>query len=235
MSHVSAAFRVFPEPPFTPELIADFHGGALDPALAQHVQQRLPDDPDAMATLASLEATVDALLGAPPADVVVPPEVRTASEATLARLERTDPVLVPDPAVAPEPLTRRRTGLLGVAATVAAVLAAGIGVGALLLPSRPASPDSAGVVAPADTAARLAAARAPQTEPLDINRLARCLTANRLGGRGIVGAGYLVYGGAPAQVILTPTGQPGRFNALITRRDCDAGKPGTIARTVVGE
>ena len=58
MSQVSAASRAFPEPPFTPELIADFHAGALDEALAHHVQQRLPDDPEAMETLAALDATV---------------------------------------------------------------------------------------------------------------------------------------------------------------------------------
>lgn len=242
MSHVNAASRAFPEPPFTPELIADFHAGALDDALAQHVQQRLADDPEAMGTLASLDATVDALRGLSTAETLVPPELRAASEATLARLEQTSPSVVGVSAVVPAaapipgaPPRRSHTALLAIAAMVAGVLAAGIGIGVLLLPGRAASPDAAGEVPPADAAVLLAAARAPQTEPLDVNRLARCLTANRLSGQSIVGAGYLVYEGSPAQVILTPSGRPGRFHALITRRDCDAGRPATIARTVVGD
>ncbi|HNP56432.1 MAG TPA: hypothetical protein PK331_07830 [Gordonia sp. (in: high G+C Gram-positive bacteria)] len=231
---MSAASRAFPEPPFTPELIADFHAGALDEALAHHVQQRLPDDPEAMETLAALDATVEALRTSS-VETVVPSELRATSEATLARLELTSPAVTPAPVLPSGPAPHRRhTALLAVAAMVTGVLAAGIGIGVLLLP-RPTSSGSAGEVPAAEAAVLLAAARAPQTEPLDINRLARCLTANRLGGQSIVGAGYLDYEGAPAQVILTPTGQSGRFHALITRRDCDAGRPGTIARTVIGE
>lgn len=235
MSHVSAASREFPEPPFTPELIADFHAGALDDALAHHVQTRLPDDPEAMETLAALDATVEALRTAS-VETVIPPELRATSEATLARLELTSPAVTPAPVLPSGPAPHRRhTALLAVAAMVTGVLAAGIGIGVLLLPARPTSSGSASEVPAAEAAVLLAAARAPRTEPLDVNRLARCLTANRLGGQSIVGAGYLDYEGAPAQVILTPTGQSGRFHALITRRDCDAGRPSTIARTVIGE
>ena len=198
------------------------------------MQQRLPDDPEAMETLAALDATVEALRTSS-VETVVPSELRATSEATLARLELTSPAVTPAPVLPSGPAPHRRhTALLAVAAMVTGVLAAGIGIGVLLLP-RPTSSGSAGEVPAAEAAVLLAAARAPQTEPLDINRLARCLTANRLGGQSIVGAGYLDYEGAPAQVILTPTGQSGRFHALITRRDCDAGRPGTIARTVIGE
>ena len=198
------------------------------------MQQRLPDDPEAMETLAALDATVEALRTSS-VETVVPSELRATSEATLARLELTSPAVTPAPVLPSGPAPHRRhTALLAVAAMVTGVLAAGIGIGVLLLP-RPTSSGSAGEVPAAEAAVLLAAAWAPQTEPLDINRLARCLTANRLGGQSIVGAGYLDYEGAPAQVILTPTGQSGRFHALITRRDCDAGRPGTIARTVIGE
>ena len=73
---------------------------------------------------------------------------------------------------------------------VTGVLTAGIGIGVLLLP-RPTSSGSAGEVPAAEAAVLLAAARAPQTEPLDAQSPGRCLTANRLGGQSIVGAGYL--------------------------------------------
>ncbi|WP_161925693.1 anti-sigma factor family protein [Gordonia crocea] len=224
---MSEMSRVFPEPPFAPELIADLHAGALEDDLATHIRSRLDADPDARDLLESLDATVDALGGLPAPAVTVPEEVRAASERTLARLaqQRSAPA-------APRP--RHGALLLGAAAGVC-VVAAGVAVAALMSPGNPASPDSADEVAAAETASLLAAVRAPQSVALDANRLARCLTANRLGDVGVVGAGYLTYRGRPAQVILTPTGQAGRFNALVTTRDCDAGKPGTLARAVVTE
>ncbi len=231
MSHVSEVPRVFPEPPFTPELIAMFHAGALADDEAAHVRARLSDDPDARDTLASLDATVDALAGTPPAPVAIPASLRAASEATLQRLEQG--------AAAGEDWAdrhrRRHGGLLMAAAAVLAVIGGGILTAVLLNPQRSVAPASVRQVDAADTAALLAAAHAPQLEELDANRLARCLRANRMAGASVVGAGYLVYDGRPAQVILTPTGHPGRFNALITNRNCDAGRPGTIARAVIGD
>ena len=157
MSQVSAASRAFPEPPFTPELIADFHAGALDEALAHHVQQRLPDDPEAMETLAALDATVEALRTSS-VETVVPSELRATSEATLARLELTSPAVTPAPVLPSGPAPHRRhTALLAVAAMVTGVLAAGIGIGVLLLP-RPTSSGSAGEVPAAEAAVLLAAA-----------------------------------------------------------------------------
>ena len=224
MSHVSEVSRVFPEPPFAPELISDFHAGAPDDDLAAHVQAELAQDPGAQELLAALDATVAELRGLPAPEVVIPVQVRAATEATLVQLGS---------ARADRP-ARHTTGLL-IAAAVLAVLAGGILVAQLMSPARPVLPDAVRPVASADTASLLAAVRGPQVEALDANRLARCLTAHRLGGVGVVGAGYLVYQGRPAQVILTPTGRPGQFNALVTTRDCDAGKPGTIARAIVAE
>lgn len=225
MSHVSEVSRVFPEPPFAPELIAEFHAGALDDALNAHVQAHLPEDPDAQELLAALDETVDALRTMEPPAVAVPDQVRAASETTLAGFRRGAGSAAP----------RRVVGLLLVAAAVLAVLAAGALAAELMSPRRSADPHSAQLVPAADTSALLAAVRAPQSEAIDANRLARCLIANRMGGAGVIGAAYIVYGGRPAQVILTPTGRPGEFNALVTTRDCDAGKPGTIARAVVTE
>ncbi|MFT3901512.1 MAG: hypothetical protein QM728_14880 [Gordonia sp. (in: high G+C Gram-positive bacteria)] len=229
---MSEASRVFPEPPFAPELIADLHAGVLDDDLAAHVRSRLPEDPQAAETLAALEATVSALHGAPAPEVEVSPELRAASEATLASLESDDAPTAPIPAPS---RGRRFSAAWLIAAAVAGVLIGGAAVAALMAPGRPASPDAGEPVATGDAANLLAAARAPQTEAMDANRLARCLTANGMGGAAIVGAGYLDYRGRPAQVILTPAGKAGKFTALVTTRDCDAGKPHTIARTTVGD
>ncbi|MBM7368735.1 hypothetical protein [Gordonia hydrophobica] len=44
-----------PEPPYSTELLADFHAGVLDPRTHDHVQQRLPADPHAAEVLAALD------------------------------------------------------------------------------------------------------------------------------------------------------------------------------------
>ncbi|MFT4202151.1 hypothetical protein [Gordonia sp. (in: high G+C Gram-positive bacteria)] len=233
---MSEAFRTFPEPPFAPELIADLHAGVLDDELAAHVRTRLPEDPAARDTLAALDATVAALAGRPAPEVDVPPEVRATSEATLHRLETADVPTEPIPAPVRTPTPGRKFSAAWlVAAAVFGVFLGGVAMAVIMAPGGPAAPDAGDQVATGDAASLVAAAHAPQTEPMDANRLARCLTANRLGGAAIVGAGYLDYRGRPAQVILTPADKPGKFHALVTTRDCDAGKPGTLARALVGD
>ncbi|GAB11716.1 hypothetical protein GOARA_087_00090 [Gordonia araii NBRC 100433] len=234
MSDESEVSQALPEPPFAPELIADLHAGLLDEKTADHVRARLPEDPDAQETLDSLTATVEALRGTPAPAVAVPPELRAASEATLARLAGS-PTEPPADDVTPSRSGSRFSTAWLVAAAVVGVLLGGVAVAAVMTPGRLTAPPGGQVVTNTDVAPLLAAARAPQAEPIDPNRLARCLAANRLRGAAIIGAGYLDYRGHDAQVILTPTGQPGRFNALVTTRDCDAGKPGTLARAVVAE
>ena len=44
-----------PEPPYSTDLLADFHAGALDPETHEHVRRRLPADPHAAEVLASLD------------------------------------------------------------------------------------------------------------------------------------------------------------------------------------
>lgn len=236
MSHVSDVSRVFPEPPFAPEVIADLHAGALDDDVAAHVRSRLPQDPAAQQVLESLQATTAALNGLPAPDVVVPESVRAASEETLGRLEEAGPAPTEEtPEEDVSGPSRRFSAIWLVAAAVVGVFLGGVLVAVLMAPGQLTAPRAGQQVATADTAALLAAAHGPQSESLDANRLARCLLANRWGGKAVVGAGYLDYRGVPAQVILTPAGTPGRFDALVTTRDCDAGKPGTLAHAVVGE
>ena len=47
----------WPEPPFAPELLAEFQAGVLPQALSEHIATRLPNDPRGREVLAALEST----------------------------------------------------------------------------------------------------------------------------------------------------------------------------------
>lgn len=55
VSHAHSFNRGLPEPPYSTELLAQFHAGALDPATHEHIQQRLAADPHAAEVLAALD------------------------------------------------------------------------------------------------------------------------------------------------------------------------------------
>ncbi|ALG86462.1 hypothetical protein [Gordonia phthalatica] len=44
-----------PEPPYSTEVLAEFHAGTLDPVTEEHVRRRLPEDPHAADVLAALD------------------------------------------------------------------------------------------------------------------------------------------------------------------------------------
>ena len=66
----------YPTPPFSTDLLVDFHSGLLDPDMAEHVRGRIADDPDAQRILTALDATADDLDSLRGEEIPIPPDVR---------------------------------------------------------------------------------------------------------------------------------------------------------------
>lgn len=54
-SHTRTFDLGLPEPPYSTEVLAAFHAGALDPVVAEHVRRRLPEDPHAAEVIAAFD------------------------------------------------------------------------------------------------------------------------------------------------------------------------------------
>ncbi|GAA1483122.1 hypothetical protein GCM10009624_35620 [Gordonia sinesedis] len=78
----------YPEPPYSPELLADLHAGILPDDVAAHITARLPDDPAARQVLAALDRTRADLRGAPLDIGGVPTSVDARTRDTLAAIRR---------------------------------------------------------------------------------------------------------------------------------------------------
>lgn len=159
------------EPPFSVELLADLHAGALPDDVAAYVASRLDDDPHARRILAALDRTVADLRSAPLGEVDVPQVVADRTRETLAAIRAgstrpasraAEPVRTrsqhPAPVVALQPTTparhrraRGRRTLVAalVAAVVVVIAAASVG---LIVTSRHNAPTRPVQAAPsADT------------------------------------------------------------------------------------
>ncbi|GAA4669842.1 hypothetical protein [Gordonia humi] len=66
----------YPTPPFSTDLLVDFHSGLLDPDVAEHVRVGVADDPDAQRILAALDATTEDLASLRGEEIPIPPDVR---------------------------------------------------------------------------------------------------------------------------------------------------------------
>ncbi|MGO3325638.1 anti-sigma factor family protein [Gordonia sp. (in: high G+C Gram-positive bacteria)] len=65
-----------PSPPYSTEVLIDFHSGQLDPATADRVRAAIADDPDAQRILAALDATNADLELIRDEELPIPPAVR---------------------------------------------------------------------------------------------------------------------------------------------------------------
>lgn len=73
----------YPEPPYSDELLADLHAGALPDDVAAHVRRRIVNDPAAAQVLDALDRTGESLRELPLDSTPVPPEVDSRIAATL--------------------------------------------------------------------------------------------------------------------------------------------------------
>ena len=63
-------------PPYSTEVLIDFHAGQLEPAAADRVRAGIADDPDAQRILAALDATNADLESLRGEELPIPPDVR---------------------------------------------------------------------------------------------------------------------------------------------------------------
>lgn len=80
-----------PAPPYSADILADLHAGALPDPVAAHIRSQIVDDAAAQSILAALDRTSDDLRSAGPTPVTAPDQVRADVAATLAALAREGP------------------------------------------------------------------------------------------------------------------------------------------------
>ncbi len=250
----------YPEPPYSEELLADFHAGALPDDVTAHLRRRIADDPSALRVLAALDRTTDALHARPLEPVRVPEDVDAKITSTLAAI-RAESVPAASHAAAhtsAEPVVdlaqrrrRRSPSRARIAAIVvgtAAAVALLVGVVTAALTTTDNAPDR-GVLAQrssastatsgldgVEKAAALSVLGKRAHAPFGSDAaLRRCTAANGVpASTPVLGSGEITVGGSTQAVILLGTGVAGRFDALVVDRDCDTGNPATVSRTRLG-
>lgn len=247
------AWRSLLDPPYSLELLADLHAGALEDDLAEQLWPRVVADPDAAAVLVALDDTVEQLHGmaALPPSVPMPAELAARIDELLAA--QTTPTLASCTELGAARTRRARRGtylgigVLTAAAAAAAVFALGTGLGSRDIvgtpqagppaeqapPARPTPLDlGSGALGPQ----ALAAVGKQDLGPLsDKPTLAGCLQANGLLPTITpIGASEVVLDGRPGVLLLLPTGRPAVFTALVVGPECAVGNPATRQRMEIG-
>lgn len=229
----------FPDPPYSPELLADLDADHFAPDVAAHIRDRITDDPDAQRTLAALGRVRTELTA--PIVVETPPDwVNDRTQHTLAAIRQDLSRTGGSPRRRP---VRRFTALLA----AAAALVVAVTVAALVLfasgardvaPSMHAHPSTAvpPQATPVDVTAALSVLGRTDGAPFSSTAaLRRCTAANDISAdTPVLGSGPVQLDGSADAVILLGTGVAGRFLALVVGRDCDTGNPATVSRTVIG-
>ncbi len=259
-------------PPWSLEVVADFHADALDAVTTEELRPRLLEEPEAAEVLAALDATradLDAFArddGACP----LPDDVAARIETALADEARTGPSAAHDGPAPRESsvvdldaalLRSRRTGgrsnrrrfgwTAAVVASAAAVLGA-VALGTPVLERTSGEPHAIEPKAPAPAEPGPLALRGEDvtlsgrqlasvlgTEQYtatlsDPERLIACLQANGVDSGTPMGAREITVDGRPAQLLVLPTGEIGRFRLLAVGPRCGPGNPATISDTTVG-
>ncbi|NMO02579.1 hypothetical protein HH308_15295 [Gordonia sp. TBRC 11910] len=223
----SAGATGLPEPPYSPELLADLHADALEPDVAAHVRARIVDDPAAQETLASLDRTRAILRRLPVVERELPPAVRAATDRTLATIAADQ---------RRRSARQRRVRAVAVAASLLIVAAIAPTAWRVTRSDDPATPVARpSSVSPSEAATALSFVGRSTTAPLTMTALRRCTAANGVpASTPVVGSGEARIREQPSIVILLATRHAGRFDVLIVALDCDTGNPATIARSTIG-
>ncbi|MFW0783732.1 hypothetical protein AAFP35_04375 [Gordonia sp. CPCC 206044] len=234
-----------PQPPYSPDVLADFHAGVLPPDVADEVWSAINDDPDAQAVLRALDRTTADLRAMPLPATPMPSSVAALTRATLDQIDDETAGTGSVTSIDRGRHQRRRRWMLaggGVAAAAVAVLA--FSVGTLRPTDTDADPDmGTPVAAPAehhlDAGEKMSALTVlghDDFAPFPTEAaLRRCTAANGVpDSTTVLGSGPITLRGGDAVVILLSTGVAGRFDALVVGPDCAVGRPSTISRTLIG-
>lgn len=230
----------FPRPPYSDDLLADLHAGALDDELAQRLWPLVRQDHHAMAVIDRLDAVKARLhaWGEEPATEPIPPDVAARLDATLHGLAQHHGE------------SRRNRRILAVAgigaaaalAVVFALVLRGVGaaddtVGPPLASGVPPSQDDS---LPGQNALTPASLRelvgATGLGPLsEEERLRGCLSANGFQPDSpILGSREIRVGNSDAVAILLGGPQAPQITALVVGTRCGANDPATIQVEVLG-
>lgn len=237
------------EPPYSRELLADLHAGALEEELASALWPRVRAEQSAVAVLAGLDATVRQLRAAAehPAAMPIPAGVAARIDAALAE-QGAQPVAVTD--LAAVRARRRRRGAYAGAALVAAAAAVAGAVSLNAVLGSNAVPGTPQAGAPAPSAAppplnlgsgglgpqALAVLGRHDLGPLsDEAVLAGCLQANGLPAATMVlRAAPVLLNGKQGILLLLPTGRAAVFSALVVGPECSAQNAATRSKVEIG-
>ncbi|GDY30922.1 hypothetical protein [Gandjariella thermophila] len=248
-------------PPWSVDLLADLHAGALDEATEANLRPRVAADPEATAVLDALERTRTQLASLP--RLTMPDDVAARIESALAAEARQAAISAPPRGAAASesaaPVTdlgaarRRRNRRMGWATGLLATAAAA-GVVLLTIPRGPAPstappPQAGGApTGGASTSGPLAlrsgdlGASVSQVigvtdyGPLrDQQRLAGCLTASNVAAAGRpLGVRPVVLDGQPRVLAILPAGRLGAYRLLVIDPSCGPGHPGVLSDTTIG-
>ena len=251
----------YPEPPYSEDLLADLHAGALPDDTAAYMRERIVNDPAAQSVLAALDRTSESLRSLSEEPKPVPPEVDSRIAATQSAIHNDS--LARDAAqqssVAPVDLSERRRRSSTRAPRVAALLVGAAAAIAVLVgvvtvvATRTTDEPGAGVQAQPSTSANTTQLDAPQLDgvekasalsvlgktghaPFESEAaLRRCTAANGVpASTPVLGSGEITVGGSERVAILLGTGMAGRFDALVVEQGCDTDNPATVSRTRLG-
>src|SRR4051812_1376286 len=110
------------DPPWSVDLLADLHAGVLDAETEAALRPRVESDPDALAVLAALDATLADLSSLPP--IPMPRDVAERIDAAIAAEARG----ARPPVVSLNDARKRKNKRLGWGASVLVAAAAAVGV-----------------------------------------------------------------------------------------------------------
>jgi hypothetical protein len=242
-------------PPWSVDVLADLHAGALDSALSAQLWPRVNADPEARAVIEALDTVKVELgrLGAAPAPPM-PAHLAARFDAALrAELTRTaipppsPPGAAPVVDLAEARRRRNRRTAWGVGLLTAA--AAAVAVTVAVLPGQNTSGNPVAAIPPGSSAkpplpvdsGNLSAAIGGVNSERDYGPLKdqqgldKCLEANGIdpGSVQTLGVRQVMLDGKKGVFALLTTGRLGQFRVLIVEPTCGPGNPGRMVNTLL--
>jgi hypothetical protein len=241
-------------PPWSVDLLADLHAGALDPRTEAELRPLVENDPEAREILAALDATLDDLHNLPP--IPMPRHVAERIDAALA--EEARPVA---PVVDFAQAKARRAKRLGWGAGLLAAAAVAVGVAVVAIPRDNTAGDNVaqedkttnapvtGSAVPPGSTDRMPAVRGENFGPVfgDVlkaqnygplenqEQLADCLRGANITAGKPLGVSPITLDDKPAVMAILPAGAPGAYRIVVVDpQTCGPDNPdGVLANSTI--